>query len=92
MDLAAVLSACVALLFLLALMVCVGSIYMYIKTRKQRDHFAEIHAALTVGKHVALTGGLYGKLTRVGNETCDIETKSGAVIEVSRYAIARVVE
>ena len=33
-----------------------------------------------------------GKLVRVGKETCDIEVKSGAVIEVSRYAVQEILD
>lgn len=60
-----------------------------IKTRKQ--FFKQMHQDLKVGKSVVISGSLYGTLTRVGDETVDIKTKSGAVIEVSRYAITAII-
>ena len=84
-----VLSACAALLILIAIMV-VYAIYSAVKAKKQKAYFAELHASLRKGQRVAFAGGLYGKLVRVGEETCDVEVKSGAVIEVSRYAIQEI--
>ena len=75
-----VLAACAALLILIAIMGVVYAIYSA----------AELHANLKVGQRVAFAGGLFGKLVRVGEETCDVEVKSGAVIEVSRYAIQEI--
>ena len=59
---------------------------------KQKDYYKEVHTELAVGKRVAFSNGLIGKLVRVGKETCDIEVKSGAVIEVSRYAVQEVLD
>ncbi len=43
------------------------------------------------GQRVVLASGIYGKLVRVGEETCDVEVKSGAVLEVSRASIQQIV-
>lgn len=85
-----VLAACAALLILIAIMGVVYAIYSAVKANKQKAYFAELHANLKVGQRVAFAGGLFGKLVRVGEETCDVEVKSGAVIEVSRYAIQEI--
>ncbi|HQE69626.1 MAG TPA: preprotein translocase subunit YajC [Atopobiaceae bacterium] len=92
MSIESILSSCVALLILTAAMGVVYAIYSAVKARKQKDYFAEIHRELAVGQRVAFAGGLYGKLVRVGKETCDVEIKSGVVVEVSRYAIQKIVK
>jgi len=60
-----------------------------VKTKKQ--YFKQMHQELKVGKNVVVSSSLYGTLTRVGEETVDIKVKSGAVIEVSRYAITAII-
>lgn len=85
-----VLSACTALLILIAIMGVVYAIYSAVKANKQKASFAELHANLKRGQRVAFAGGLYGRLVRVGEKTCDVEVKSGAVVEVSRYAIQEI--
>lgn len=92
MSIESILSSCVALLILTAAMGVVYAIYSAVKARKQKDYFAEIHKELAVGQRVAFAGGLYGRLVRVGKETCDVEIKSGVVVEVSRYAIQKIVK
>lgn len=92
MSLESILSSCAALLILIAAMGAVYAIYGAVRARRQKDYFAGIHKGLAVGQRVAFAGGLYGKLVRVGKETCDVEIKSGVVVEVSRYAIQKIVK
>lgn len=80
-------NACVALLILTAIMGVVFMIFSYVRQKKQQKYFAELHKSLKVGSRVQFAGGLFGKLVRVGKETCDVEVKSGQVLEVSRFAI-----
>ena len=87
-----VLAACAALLILIAIMGVVYAIYSAVKANKQKAYFAELHSSLKVGQRVAFAGVLFAKLVRVGEETCDVEVKSGAVVEVSRYAIQQIVK
>lgn len=77
MSLESILFSCAALLILLAAMGIVYAIYSAVRAGRQKDYFAEIHKELAVGQRVAFAGGLYGKLVRVGKETCDVEIKSG---------------
>ncbi len=68
-------------------------IYWFFSTRgmkHQKDHYTQLHQELKPGKKVQFSNGLYGTVTRVGQETVDIQVKSGAVIEVSRYAVTEV--
>ncbi len=84
-------SSIVFLVFLLVIGVG-ATVANYLRMRKQKDYYKDVHTELAVGKKVAFSSGLIGKLVRVGKETCDIEVKSGAVIEVSRYAIQEILD
>ncbi len=84
-------SSIVFLVFLLVIGVG-ATVANYLRMRKQKDYYKDVHTELAVGKKVAFSSGLMGKLVRVGKETCDIEVKSGAVIEVSRYAIQEILD
>lgn len=85
-----ILSACIALLILIAIMGVVFFIYTAVKTNKQKKYFANLHGELKKGQKVMFAGGLYGTLKRVGDETCDCELKDGTVVEVSRYSIQEI--
>lgn len=80
---------------LIAFLVIIIVIYYIINARgmkRQKAHFAELHQSLAPGKKVQLSNGIFGTLKRVGEETVDVEVKSGAVMEVSRFAISEIVE
>lgn len=85
-----VLASSVALLALVALMLAVYLAYSAIRARWQKAYFEGIHRELREGQRVVFAGGLYGTVARVGNETCDVRTKSGELIEVSRFAIQKI--
>ncbi len=87
-----ILASSIVLLAFLAIAGVALTILNYLRMRKQKDYYKGVHTELEVGKKVAFSSGLIGKLVRVGKETCDIEVKSGAVIEVSRYAIQEVLD
>jgi preprotein translocase subunit YajC len=82
-----VLASSIALLIFFAIIAVVYLIYSVWKTRKQRAYFLQLHRDMAVGCQVTFAGGLMGELVRVGEDSCDVKTKSGAVIEVSRFAI-----
>jgi len=86
-----VLGASIALLILLTIIVL---IYFVISTRnvkRQKKYYEEIHTTMACGQRVVLASGIYGKLVRVGEDTCDVEVKSGAVLEVSRASVQQIV-
>lgn len=83
------------LLVSMILIVFVGAtlgIY-YLFTRKnykeQREHFEKLHLNLKAGNMVEFSNGLIGEVIKVGDEFCDIKIKSGGVIQVSRFAITK---
>ena len=87
-----ILASSIVFLVFLAVIGVIFTVLNYRRMSKQKDYYKDVHTELGVGKRVAFSNGLIGKLVRVGKETCDIEVKSGAVIEVSRYAIQEVIK
>lgn len=63
----------------------------YVRMKKQRRYFEDLHQKLAPGQRVIFSNGLYGKVKRAGVDTCDLELKGGQVIEVSRFAIQQIV-
>lgn len=60
------------------------------KNEKAKKYFADLHTGLAEGQKVQLSNGIFGTVRTVGKETVDIEIKSGAIMEVSRYAISQI--
>ena len=87
-----ILASSIVFLVFLAVIGVIFSIVSYRRMSKQKDYYKDVHTELAPGKKVAFASGLIGKLVRVGKETCDIEVKSGAVIEVSRYAVQEILD
>ena len=87
-----ILASSIVFLVFLAVIGVIFTVLNYRRMSKQKDYYKDVHTELEEGKRVAFSNGLIGKLVRVGKETCDIEVKSGAVIEVSRYAIQEVIK
>lgn len=83
-----------SIVFLCFLLVC-ALIYYFIsakRVKEQKEVLSQMHQDLKPGVKVMFAGGLFGTLKRVDEETCDIEVKSGAVMEVSRYAIQQIIK
>lgn len=86
-----VLASSIVMLVLIFLIAALYGLLNMRKLKTQKQYFKQMHQELRVGRNVVISGSLYGTLTRVGDETVDIKTKSGAVIEVSRYAISAII-
>lgn len=65
-------------------------LFSFTKMKKQKKYFADLHTGLAEGQKVQLSNGIFGTVRKVGKETVDIEIKSGAIMEVSRYAISKI--
>lgn len=87
-----VLAASLVVGFLLVAMAIVYYLFSYKNIKKRRQHFETLHRNLAAGQRVEFANGLIGKIKSVGNEVCVIELKSGALMEVSRFAISRRVD
>lgn len=87
-----ILGAFVALLAAVGVVGVIYAIHGARQSKKQQRYFEDLHGKMAAGQHVTFSGGLHGTLVRVGTETCDVRVKSGAVIEVSRYAIQAIAD
>ena len=82
-----VLSSSVALLGLLVIMGLIYTIWSQINMKKKQKYFKELHTELKPGQEVLFAGGIYGT---VEGEKVQIKVRSGAVVDVSRYAIQEI--
>ena len=81
---ASVLSSSVALLGLLVIMGLIYTIWSQINMKK------ELHTELKPGHEVLFAGGIYGTVKGIEGEKVQIKVRSGAVVDVSRYAIQEI--
>ena len=86
-----VMGSSIALLILLTVIALIYFVISSRNVKRQKKYYEEIHTTMARGQRVVLASGIYGKLVRVGEETCDVEVKSGAVLEVSRASIRQIV-
>ena len=80
---ASVLSSSVALLGLLVIMGLIYTIWSQINMKK-------MHTELKPGHEVLFAGGIYGTVKGIEGEKVQIKVRSGAVVDVSRYAIQEI--
>lgn len=85
-----VLASSVVLAAFLLLMGIVYGVWSYVRMRKQSSYFKEVHTELAPGKEVVFGGGIFGKVKSVNGDRVSVEVRSGAVMDVSRYAIQQV--
>ena len=86
---ASVLSSSVALLGLLVIMGLIYTIWSQINMKKKQKYFKELHTELKPGQEV-LFAGIYGTVKGIEGEKVQIKVRSGAVVDVSRYAIQEI--
>ncbi len=84
-----------ASLVVAVLLVIIAIIYYFISSKgvnKQKKHFKELHENLKKDQKVELTSGIIGIIKRIDTETVDLQIESGAIMEVSRYSISRIIK
>ena len=85
-----VLASSVALLALLVIMGVAYTIWSQINMRKERNYFKELHAELAPGQKMMFAGGIYGIVQSISGDRVAVKVRSGAVLDVSRYAIQEI--
>lgn len=56
----------------------------------QKQNLEKIHKNLKVGRKVVILNAIYGEVSRVDEETIDLKIKTGQIMEVSRYAVTKI--
>lgn len=87
----AVFASSIVILVLFAVMGVIAAILNARKTNKQKAYFADLHTNIKPGKRVMFAGGLFGTVTKVGDDVVEVRVKDGTLMDVSRYAIQEVV-
>ena len=85
-----ILASSIVLLAFLAVMGVVYTVWSSVKMRKKRKYFEELHVELAPGQEVVFGGGIYGTVKRVDGDKVEVQVRSGAVMDVSRYAIQQI--
>lgn len=88
---ASFLQTCMALAVLLLLIGVIYTIWTQMNLKKKRNYFKELHTGLAPGKEVMFCGGIFGTVKEVNDDRVAIKVRSGAVVDVSRYAIQEIV-
>lgn len=85
-----VLASSIVLLAFLVLMGVVLTIWSYLKMRKKRQYFEKVHKELKPGEEVMFGGGIFGTVKEVAGDRVTVKVRSGAMLDVSRYAIQEI--
>ena len=85
-----VLSSSVALLILFAITGVVYLIWSQVGAKKKREYFKELHTELAPGQEIMFAGGIYGTIKSINGDKVEVKVRSGAVLDVSRYAIQQI--
>lgn len=86
------LTSSVALIILLIFILIIYYVINYRGVKERKNHFSTLHQSLKNGEKIVLGNGIYGKIVAVNGDTVDIKVKSGAIVEVSRYSISKIVD
>lgn len=87
-----ILYTSIALIIIILLITGVIYVVNIKNLKKQKDHFKNVHQSIQIGAKVEVLNGIYGKVTGINEETIDLKVKSGAIVEVSRYAITKIIK
>jgi preprotein translocase subunit YajC len=74
-------------LFPFALMLLVFYVLVLLPMRRRQRKVQEFQAGLKVGDKVMTTSGIYGQITRVGENTVQLQIADKVRVEVARAAI-----
>lgn len=87
----AFLNTCIALGILMLVLGVVYTIWTQRNLKKKREYFKELHTELAPGKEIMFCGGIFGTVKGIDGDRVEVKVRSGAVVDVSRYAIQEIV-
>jgi len=73
----------------LLLIIFVFYFFMIRPQMNKQKELKNYRNALQKGDKVVTTGGIYGKLTGISDNTVDVEIAGGVIIKVDKYAILK---
>lgn len=79
------------LLAFIAIFGVISQILSHRNLKKKKEYFEKLHKDLKPGKEVMLTGGIYGKIVSLKEDTAIINVANDVNIKVSRYSISEIV-
>ena len=79
------------LLAFIAIFGVISQILSHRNHKKKKEYFEKLHKDLKPGKEVMLTGGIYGKIVSLKEDTAIINVDKDVNIKVSRYSISEIV-
>lgn len=85
-----ILYTSIALIIIIVFIAVVVYVVNMKNLKKQKEHFKQIHQSIQVGAKVEVLNGIYGKVAAINEDTIDLKVKSGSIVEVSRYAVTKV--
>ena len=87
-----ILASSIALGGLLVIMAVVYFIWSRIGLKKKQKSFKELHVELAPGQEIMFAGGIYGTVKSIDGDKVEVKVRSGAVLDVSRYAIQQIAQ
>ena len=87
-----ILASSIALGGLLVIMAVVYFIWSRIGLKKKQKYFQELHVELAPGQEIMFAGGIYGTVKSIDGDKVEVKVRSGAVLDVSRYAIQQIAQ
>lgn len=87
---ASILASSITLIGLLVIMGVIYTIWSQVNMRKKQKYFKELHTELKPGQEILFAGGIYGTIKSIDGERVEVKVRSGAVLDVSRYAIQEI--
>ena len=87
-----ILASSIALGGLLVIMAVVYFIWSRIVLKKKQKYFKEQHVELAPGQEIMFAGGIYGTVKSIDGDKVEVKVRSGAVLDVSRYAIQQIAQ
>lgn len=87
-----ILRTSLVLLAFLAVFGVISQIISRKNLKKKKEYFEKLHKDLKPGKEVMLTGGIYGKIVSLKEDTAIINVAKDVNIKVSRYSISEIIK
>ena len=92
MDLQQFINVSIIIAIDMVILVIIYIIVSFVRLKKSKKPFEELHTKLDVGNSVLLANGLFGKIVSLDNDIAMVEIAPKVQVKVSRFAIQSIVE